>query len=194
MEIPYAGRAIINDNITSLEIVIPVKRIWVVIIFFCFWLTGWLAGEVLAIWEVLSTAGGDSVNSFILIWLAGWTVGGFVVFKILLWNLMGKEILTFEQGQLTINRVGSLFFKPKVYDLNEVKNIRILQNLNNYPQWGRRNSFGPFDIGGTIAFDYGLKTIKFGAKLEEPEAKHILQLLRNKKFIKDSNDNPELPG
>ena len=46
METPYQGRATIQDNITDLQITIPAKRNWFVIIFIGTWLGGWLMGEI----------------------------------------------------------------------------------------------------------------------------------------------------
>jgi hypothetical protein len=37
-------------------------------------------------------------------------------------------------------------------------------------------SFG----GGTIAFDYGAKTFRFGGGLDEAEASHLIELLKSR--------------
>ncbi len=39
--------------------------------------------------------------------------------------------------------------------------------------------------GGTIAFDYGAKTYRFGAQLEEAEAKQIIQAVRERFIVPD---------
>jgi hypothetical protein len=52
MEKPYNGRAIFQDNVTELQIVIPAKRNWFVIIFLGAWLCGWFMGESFALASV----------------------------------------------------------------------------------------------------------------------------------------------
>ena len=49
MERPYKGRATIQDNITDLQIIIPAKRNWFIILFIGAWLGGWLFGEIMAL-------------------------------------------------------------------------------------------------------------------------------------------------
>ena len=155
MEMPYKGRATIQDNFADLQIIIPAKRNWFVVIFIAAWLGGWLMGEVFALGEVTGLLQGNPASLFILFWLVAWTVGGFFVFRTLLWNLTGKEIITVGQGRLSLDKRGLLLFKPKVYDLNEVRNVRVQDdNLGSGGfLGGRRNDLGAFNMGGTIRFD-----------------------------------------
>src|SRR6201985_1450701 len=102
MEIPYKGRSPIQDNITDLQIIIPAKRNWFIILFLGAWLGGWFVGEVVAFRMEGGFFSGKGIpNLFVLFWLIGWTVGGFFAFRISLWNLIGKEIITVGQGGLT---------------------------------------------------------------------------------------------
>jgi hypothetical protein len=190
MERPYKGRAIIQDNITDLQIIIPAKRNWFIILFIGAWLGGWLFGEIFALGSVAGFFIGRSpAGLFILFWLIGWTVGGFFAFRMFLWNLSGKEIITIGQDRLTIDKSGALLFKAKIYDLNEVKNIRAQDdNLGGGGPFGVRSSgFGVFNTGGTIRFDYGLQTVKFAGGIDEAEAKFILDKLRERHLLTDKN-------
>jgi hypothetical protein len=189
MEQPYKGRAIIQDNFTDLQIIIPTKRNWFIILFIGAWLGGWFFGEVFAIGAVTGLWGGNPAGLFILFWLIAWTVGGFFALRTFLWNLKGKEIITVGQGRLSIDKKGALLFKSKVYDLNEVRNIRVLDDNFGYGGFfgGRRNDFGAFNLGGTIRFDYGLQTVKFAGGLDEAEAKFIIQKLRERHLLTEKN-------
>ena len=80
MEKPYKGRATIIDNITDLQIIIPTKRNWFIIIFVGAWLGGWFMGETFALGLLLSTLRGHPADLFVLFWLIGWTAGGFMAF------------------------------------------------------------------------------------------------------------------
>ena len=173
MEKPYNGRATILDNFTDLQIIIPAKRNWFIILFIGAWLGGWIMGELFALGAVTGLLRGNPASLFILFWLIAWTVGGFFAFRTFIWNLRGKEIITAGQNMLTIDKKGALLFKPKVYDLNQVKNIRVQED--NLGFGGRRNDFGAFNLGGTIRFDYGLQTVKFG-KTESTRQKQVLLL------------------
>lgn len=191
MERPYNGQAILNDTFNELEITIPTKKNWFIIIFLGAWLGGWTMGELFAIGALIGLLGGNLgfANFFLLFWLCGWTVGGFFAFKTFLWNLTGKEIITFGQGQLTIAKKGSLLSKPKTYDLNEVKKLRAKEEENLYGAfWGRRNNFSSINSSsGTIRFDYGLQTVKFAGGIDEAEAIFILDKLKTKRLITEAN-------
>jgi hypothetical protein len=185
MEPAYTGRAIIQDNITSLVITIPTKKNVFIIGFFCVWLLFWLLGETMVSGSIL---GGNqqSFGPFGIFWLCGWTIGGAFAISVLIWNLFGKEIITFSMGAMTIQRKGSVFYKAKTYDLNEAHNFKI-DPVPQMDYFNRNRSvnnvFNPNT--GTIKFDYGMKTIRFAEYMDEAEAFYILDVLRNKKLIKD---------
>jgi hypothetical protein len=186
MEQPYKGRATILDNYPDLQIIIPAKRNWFVIIFLGFWLCGWLFGELFVSFTVFGVFKGNPISLFMLIWLIGWTVGGFFAFRILLWNLTGKEIITVGQGVLKIDKRGVLIFKAKTYDLNEVKKIRVQDENIGFGPFGRRNDFG-YMGGGTIRFDYGLRSVKFASSIDEAEARSIIEKLKERHLLTEKN-------
>src|ERR1700760_4628242 len=132
MEIPYRGRAIIQDNITDLQITIPAKRNWPVMIFGCIWLCGWFAGEIAVLGICVGIIGKNPPNPFLLFWLAGWSIGGFFVIRFVWWNIAGKEIITIGQGILSVKKKGAIFYKDKAFDLKEVKNIRVQEDAASY--------------------------------------------------------------
>lgn len=190
MEKPYKGRAIIQDNFMDVQIIVPARRNWLVIIFIGAWMCGWLMGESVVLAGLLGLFGRTSpADLFILFWLVAWTVGGFFAFRAFLWNLKGKEVITVDQNRLAINRKGLLFSKPKVYDLNEVKSIRAQDDNLGYNVFfgSRRSDFSGFNFGGTIRFDYGLKTVKFAIGIDEAEAKFIIEKLKERHLLTENN-------
>jgi hypothetical protein len=184
MEIPYTGRAIVNESYNGTEIIVPVKKNWFLVIFMCFWLCGWFFGEASALGEIYGSVHKGMANGFIMFWFCGWTFGGFFALSVLWWNFAGKEIITVSQGVLTIVKKGTLA-KDKSYDLNEVKNFRAIEEASNDFGFGSRSSLSPFNSAGkgTIKFDYGMETVKFGDQLYQAEAEYLLGRLRDKKLI-----------
>lgn len=192
MEKPYKGRATFNESFDAFEVIIPTKKNWFLILFLGVWLGGWAAGETFAIGaltsQILDGEGFDKV--FIFLWLCAWTVGGFFAMKTFWWNLIGKEAITFKQGQVTIAKKGSLFSRPKTYDLREVKKIRAKEEESIFgsPFGGKTNMSAMNSQGGTLRFDYGLQTVKFGIGLSEAEANFILDTLKSKRILLEENE------
>jgi len=186
MEQPYKGRAVIIDNVIDLQIIIPAKKNWLLIIFLGGWLGGWFLGETFAIVAVIGILRGNPASLFILFWLIAWTAGGLFALRAFLWLLRGKEVITVEQGTLNICKKGALFFNPKTYDLKEVKNIRIQENVYGDGGWQRNNS-GVLGSGGTIKFEYGLRSVRFANDIDEAEAKFIIDKLKEKHFLTEQN-------
>ena len=185
MEKPYKGRATIQDNLTDLQIIIPAKRNWLAALFLGGWLGGWLMGELFALGALLSVLRGNPANLFVLFWLVAWTAFGIFAIRTLVWLLAGKEIITVGGNKLEIKRKAALFSKPKVFDLDAVKNIRAQEIVSDYER--RRLDFGGLSSAGTIRFDYGLKTVQFASGIDEAEARFILEKLKERRLLTEKN-------
>nr|WP_067057838.1 hypothetical protein [Mucilaginibacter sp. L294] len=187
METPYGGRAIITEHFDKMEIIIPGKKNYLLLAFFSVWIFGWFFGETMA---AATIGNGTGPDLFLLVWLTGWTLGGIFVLSTILFMLLGKEVIEAGQGVISIQNKALFFLSPKVYDLNEVKNIRAVEEFSMYHsfQFGRRqNGLRSTFNSGTIKFDYGLKTVKFGNDLDEAEARYIIERLKSKKILTDKN-------
>ncbi len=188
MELPYQGRAIIEDNFDSVRITIPSRKNYFIILFMCAWLCGWFLGEASAIREILS-AKNKGADLFMIFWLVGWTIGGLFALKTICWQLLGKECIEVGKGVLIMKRQGDPFSKTTFYDLNLCNSFRV-QNDQINAGFGRYNAFrslNGINNTGTIAFDYGMKTIRFGESIDEAEGKYLLNLLSKKKILADKN-------
>jgi hypothetical protein len=69
------------------------------------------------------------------------------------------------------------FGRSNEYDLPSVKNLRIAFTLANTNLTIPAQSFGG---GGSIAFDYGAKTFRFGGGLDDAEAAHLIDVLKSR--------------
>jgi hypothetical protein len=171
------AKASVFDTPAGLLINIPSTKNWFVILFIGFWLCGWLFGEVSVIRQLATgkTAGGISL--FMVAWLGGWTVGGAAAIYFWLWNIAGHEIVSLTPTSLTLRRDILGFGRSNEYDLPSVKNLRIAFTLANTNLTIPAQSFGG---GGSIAFDYGAKTFRFGGGLDDAEAAHLIDVLKSR--------------
>ena len=182
VEKPESGRAIIHEEGGALQIIIP-KR-WnilkvLVILFLFAWLGGWLFGEITAIASLhLGNFNRlpSSSDSFMFFWLIAWTVGGLAVISFILWFFFAKEIINVTVDTLTIENKILNVGRTKRYALSDVKNLRSSQS-------------GAFAYGtlffsrynrGSLAFDYGMKTVRFANDIDKAEAVHILNLIKER--------------
>jgi hypothetical protein len=185
MEVPYAGRATITEHFDKVEIAVSPKKKMFFILFFCVWLCGWFFAEK-SVFREVSKAG---YSDFTFIWLIMWTIGGLFCMYSLWVMLAGKEIIEAGQGVIAIKNRALFFMPGKVYDLKEVKNIRIEEPAEDDDfTFGRRQRL-KLDLTnvGTIRFDYGMKTIKFGNGIDEAEGRHIVDMLKSKRILTDQN-------
>jgi len=145
-------------------------------------------GEISALGILITALGRSPAGFFIFFGLIAWTVSGFFALRAFLWNVSGKEIITAGSNSIMIDKKGLLLFKPKEYDLREVKNIRIQEvALDSNGFFGRRNDFSAFNSRGTIRFDYGLQTVKFASGTDVAEARLIIDKLKGRRMITHKN-------
>lgn len=181
---PHSSRVTIADTSQGLRIVIPYTRSWFVIFFLGFWICGWTVAEYMVSSQFLRGDAPPEGESFMLAWFAVWTVGGLFAIYALLWQVMGKEIVMVH-GQVFRTRydIGGFGFN-KDYDLVQMRDLRPAPV-----------PFNPLDLssslqlwgvgGGVIAFDYGAKTIRFGAGLDEGEAKEVVTAIKQRYRIEE---------
>jgi hypothetical protein len=169
------GRATVSPTFSPLAITIPARRHWFLMLFLPLWLCGWFMGETSAIHELVKGDGGAGM--FLVVWLTMWTVGGAIALLTLAWTIAGKEVLAVGSGLLTHRRQIGPIGITRAYDAHQVRDLRVTPVPE--PRWGR--SQNPFSItDGPIAFDYGAKTIRVGAGVDEAEAKSLVETLRER--------------
>ncbi len=173
---PAKARAIVVEGSDGFELLIPNKRNWFAILFLSAWLCGWLMGEITVPSAFFSGTGDMGGKAFIAVWLVMWTLGGGFAIFALLWMISGRERIYLGRGRLSIRReiLGRGLLGE--YDTSHLRNLRV--SPSPYNPFDFRSSFRMWGIGGgTIAFDYGASTIRFGAGLDEGEAKSVTDRL-----------------
>lgn len=171
---PGAARYEIRDDFATLRITIPARRSWFTVLFLGFWLMGWATGEIIVggmlLRGILATLGGQTPDVaegggmlFMGVWLAFWTVGGGFALVTWLWNLAGKETILMDGEALTIYRTVFGLGPAKRYAAAYVDRLRVSEDSG--------DSRGPWS--GGLAFDYGGRTVRFGAGLTPAEARDV---------------------
>lgn len=185
IEQPYAGRATVDEWIDKTIIIIPAERPYFKIIFLAITLCFWLLTE-LTMAAFLTDA--FMISGFEIFVEVLWAIIGFFMVRDFTWAIAGKEVVTVNRDYITIENKYLLFNKPKTYLLQEVKNMSIMEETPgfiSFTLWRHRTRSSP--TNGTIWFDYGMKPVGFAAGINDLEARHIIEKLRNKKLLTDEN-------
>jgi hypothetical protein len=183
---PTAARSTIEVVPRGLRIVIPVRRHLFTILFLGFWLLGWAFGEVTAAAALVCHGAGvdcgpfqptgpeGGASLFLLIWLLAWTVGGVAALAAWLWVAFGREIVTVTDRAVTVRRDVLGRGRGREHDMAHVRGLRV--SAAPFNPWDPGGALRMWGMGGagTIAFDYGARTVRFGGGLDEAEARQIV--------------------
>lgn len=185
MEKPYHSRAIVEDNPDYLKITIPVKRNYISIVWIFCWMIFWgcFGGSA---FNDLFKFSDESSRVFMIIWISGWIFSGVMAVKLIIWLLLGKEIIEVGMGTFSISRKNDLFTREKVYDLDECREFRIREVDSESDRKYLSIFYYRNKERGTIAFDYGMRNFCFGEDLYEPEAQQLLGVMKGKKVLTES--------
>ena len=163
---PQATRYITTRDADGLTIRIPSKLNVFAVGFLMVWLCGWALGEVSVakiIFFMLPKQ--PAPFAFLIVWLCFWTFGGLGAMYQLLWQFSGREIIKTSSSAFGIKRELPGYSRTREYDLSQVRRLRVAPLF--YRGVCREN----------LAFDYGSKTVRFGADVDEAEAGSILQTI-----------------
>ncbi len=152
--------------------IVPAPRNLFALLFLPGWLVGWVLGEVVVIASLL--AGGSRQPLFLMVWLVFWTLGGGYAALMFLRMLVGKEHLELERDVFRVRQEVFGIGRSREYELRHVQNLRV--SGTRVPAPWRQFMAGQ----GTIAFDYGAKTIHIGDGLEEAEARQIITRMQER--------------
>lgn len=167
-----ADVAVTAETVDGFEVTMPARRNIFALCFLPLWLVGWVFGEVAVSHELLTATSLDPQRLFLVVWLAGWTLGGGFALLIWLWMLAGRERVVLGHAALSVGRELFGLRRVKDYDLASVRNLRAGVVPGSAFATPAAARFAHV-IGGSLQFDYGSKTIRFGASLEEAEAKRL---------------------
>jgi hypothetical protein len=174
---PARSRASVQDTAAGLEIIVPARRNLFVTLFLGLWLCGWLIGEVVV--PVAFFRGGSHAGPavFTAVWFVFWTIGGGFTIYVFSWSLAGKERILVSRSRLSIKRELFGLGRLREYDRRHISDLRV--SLNSYNPIDFRAGLQFWGVGGgVLAFDYGATTVRFGAALEEGEAKSVIAQIK----------------
>lgn len=182
---PTRPRSTIRQDPDALRVVIPARRQWFALAFLTIWLCFWAAAEIgvggMMIAGLLRRNSGNLPGDllpggFMLVWLTAWTVGGGFALFSWLWQVFGKEIVTLDGFRLGLRSDLLGLHRTRLYDWQTVSDLRV--SPAPYDPWRRGGGRQTWGLGGgTIAFDYGARTYRFGAGVDEAEAKQIVNVM-----------------
>ena len=159
------GRATVEDLGAGVRIVIPARRHLFVITFLFVWLAIWIiAGSASLVGGAGEVAGGLAILAI------GVGYGG----GVLAWMLFGREVVEAERGRLLLARGVGPIQRRREFHAASVEDLCALDD--SMPWWFGFDLFGM--RGGSIAFDYGARTYKFGGGVDRAEAKQIVGRLQ----------------
>ncbi len=165
----------VEDTDDSLRFYIPPLKRWYILLFLAIWLIFWIGiGSPFAfgVFPILLT---QRVDGFFIIWPIAWLLGIIYAVYILLWALTGVEAVEVSSHGITTRRQIFRLSRSQEYDGEHIRCLRAAPSVYN----GIFASGRGFDFmglsGGPIAFDYGAKTVRFGASLNEAEANIIVE-------------------
>ena len=178
-----------EETSSGIEISIPSRKNWFIILFLGFWLIGWAVGEVSVIGilaagifglfnnglsEIVESGPGAFGGVFLFAWLGGWTVGGAFAIYAWLWQVKGIERVSISFNALVVEKLTPIWKRKKEYHLQDVVSLRISNSSPSmFTMSGSMEFWGI--SGGRLAFDYGAKTVQFGAGIDEAEAKFLIK-------------------
>lgn len=161
----------------GIQAIVPARRNWFVILFMSAWLFGWFSGEASAIEELISPDK-KTPQLFMAVWLIGWTIGGIFAFGAVLWQLVGREVISITSSALE-HRIEILgIARSRIYRIGEIRNLRAAEFSTN--PFTSQTAWFPSVVGsgfGPVAFDYGARTMRVAPSLEEAEAKLLVERL-----------------
>jgi len=185
---------IVNDEIV---VTIPVKKRWFEIVWFiwCLVITTpllYFFGKIVVILLLIS-AGlygnassvdfGDTTYSpgaigALLIPVAIFLLTELLIIYSLVWRFAGKEIVSANKDLLVVTRNLFGWKSYKAYKTNEISALRISRPTDRWTEMfsGFRRILG---LAGTVAFDYGSKTFRFGDGIDEAEGRQIIKKIQS---------------
>jgi len=191
MQGTYIDRVIIKNDFNYCQLIIPTKKDFAATFFSGLGSLMFLVGIILFSTNLFSKSLKDT---FTMLWLMGAFIGWISLTRVFLWNAIGKEVITIDNDIITIDRFWFFFFKPKIYDLRLVKNLRTDFDDNSYEESKWNNSIlssGKLNLGirlgGTFSFDYNEETIKFGDSVDKDDADWVLEKIKEAKLLSHAN-------
>lgn len=160
----------IIENDQGLTIIIPRTGHWVVIVMTGLWCLVWVF-----IFYALATEGMLLRDSDFTWHMAAFALLWFLVLRIFLWHVRGKEKITMDKAHLKISRLGTFLTLTRKYELGLIDDFRFTET-SEVPQLSALYGFA----GGHIAFHYWERPEYFGQTVRKKDAEEIATRLNER--------------
>jgi len=178
---PGKGRAIVEPVDGRLRITIPGRGAPLITVILGVWLAGWALSEFAIIQAILFGSANEFVSAGALLiivpFLLFWTFGGASVACLILWNLVGREIIELDAKTLKRHMRIPLIGRSREFAVTDIADLRFQPAAPSFMP--SQPTIRPLSFSnGSIAFDYGLDTHHLGAGLDRADAKYIVAEMR----------------
>jgi hypothetical protein len=151
---------------------IKARRQVFVLLFLPVWLTLWTVGGLTAMSQLA-----HEFSLFLCLWLCGWALGWVFAASTLAWMLTGAETVRVVGGDLELGFQIGPWARRKLYQGAQIKDLKAspanpMSNFQLSGPFARHMQFG------AVQFNYGARTIRMAAGLDEAEGKLIVERLR----------------
>ncbi len=173
------NRISFKDEKSRLTIVIlPEKLNWFKPLMLA-WLMMWYVVGAAVVWSYFSMKLTQQELIIIMIFAAFWIYYAQRVTRSYLWMVWGKELIKIDEASLSVKRSIKGYGKAKQFLVENIKNIKldVPESHSFMSAW----EAAPWMKGNErISFEYLGKVIRFGAKLNEKDAKLLFNLVTKK--------------
>ena len=153
-------------------IILKRKPNWLIVIYLGLWLIGWIAILFSISYGLLMNP--DRFDLVIGLLILVFSLASLFIVKIVLWNLRGKEKLFITKDEFIIEKLGTIFTKPRKFQLDKMSEFSCAEEKFFSV---RNNMWGMF--GGNIEFKYLGKAKLFGQTLDKNKAMQIIDQLNS---------------
>ena len=96
---------------------------------------------------------------------------------LILWNICRRQVVTVRAKVLMVRTEVMRIGRSREYDLQQVKNLRPAPTSGTSDWLAHLYRFPGF-TPGSILFDYGARTFRFGPGIDEPEARKLIDAIQ----------------
>ncbi len=156
---------------------IPFRRQWFALVFISVWLVFWTIGGIAAMGALVVSG-----EPFLVLWLAFWALGWVFAAVTVALQIGGSEIIRVVGGRDLEISVGAGRWRwRKLYRGDQTRPLTSSDpNPMGWPFRAQQLQFPGMTKMGSVKFDYGAKTIRAAASVDEPEGRMIVEWLRLK--------------
>lgn len=164
------------DHETKTTIIVTPEKVGAAKALIGAWFFMWAAIGATLIWYFFTMKPTQQEQIIIGVFMAFWVYYFTRIGRMFFWLLWGKEYLKIDKIGLTIKSSIKDYGRAKQYFIENIKKVKVQMPEQKSLQSAWENS--PWIRGGErIEFEYMGKSIRFGRKLKENEAKQLFQLI-----------------